>query len=163
MVIECIMISINKRTDNIDLKERFSNIENEIEILQEILKVKESESSEISGQCKGILQNKSETMEWIKNINDEVEELVDKLEEASHIIQSLKIKNNNREKEINKMALQADELFKKYTTFKEKTLKEKHNMIESNKVYNSMVGSRLKWFTKMFTPSKKSSSIIFCI
>ena len=135
-----------KRTDNAELKQKLANNQQEIDILNEILLAKEQESNELSKQCKNLLENKTQTLEWVKNLNNEIDELSDKLEEALHVIQSLKLKNNNREQEINKMALHADELVKKYTLLKERALNDKSNMLLSNKVFDSMVGSRLLYF-----------------
>ena len=73
----------------------------------------------------------------------EIEEISDRLNEASLKISGLKKKNNRREKDINHMAEKADKLMKKYNELKEKSIKDKHDQFDKSKQLNTVIGSRM--------------------
>lgn len=135
----------------------------EVTKLNNKIKGIESESNELKNQCQQLINDKGNKLDHIKTLSNEIAEISDRLDEASHIIASLKKKNSRREKDINHMAQKADKLMKKYSELKEKSIYERQNYLKNKKEMNLAIGSRMMDYLlhkAYFKRMKKSMNLV---
>lgn len=89
-------------------------------------------------------------------------EINDKISECQHLIAVLLKKNKKKDKEVKKMSEKAEELAKRYSELKEKSIRGQKIFLQNSKEFNYAVGSRLMAYKlhSLYLKRMKESTIL---